>query len=183
MTEKKEKKIDRRTLYTRMVIKDALLSLLAEKEYADVTIADLCREAEINRGTFYLHYDHLREVIDELFDDALQNMNGVLVQIGCAPEEKKCGVPLCRFLRENKKYRPLFFSDSLHDHVIERIAASGWDSFSAMKCRKGSSEKLFFSSKTYPSASLSQAAVSAVTSPGVSVQSLRMFSRSIANPS
>ena len=101
MTEKKEKKIDRRTLYTRMVIKDALLSLLAEKEYADVTIADLCREAEINRGTFYLHYDNLREVMDELFDDALQNMNGVLVQIGCAPEEKKCGVPLCRFLREN----------------------------------------------------------------------------------
>ena len=131
MTEKKKKKTDRRTLYTRMVIKDALLHLLAEKEYADVTIADLCREAEINRGTFYLHYDNLREVMDELFDDALQNMNGVLVQIGCAPEEKKCGVPLCRFLRENKKYRPLFFSDSLHDHVIERIAASGWDSFSA----------------------------------------------------
>lgn len=58
-------------------------------------------------------------------------MSGVLTQIGCAPEEEKCGVPLCRFLRENKKYQPLFFSDSLHSHVIERIAASGWDSFAA----------------------------------------------------
>ena len=39
MAEKKTRKTDRRTLYTRMVIKDALLSLLADKEYADVTIA------------------------------------------------------------------------------------------------------------------------------------------------
>ena len=45
MDEKKPRKTDRRTLYTRMVIKEALLSLLAEKEYADITIADLCREA------------------------------------------------------------------------------------------------------------------------------------------
>jgi AcrR family transcriptional regulator len=112
-----------------MVIKDALLRLLTDKEYADVTIADLCREAEINRGTFYLHYSNLREVLEELLDDALQNMNGVLVQIGCAPAEKSSGVPLCRFLRENKKYQPLFFSDSLHSHVIERIAADGWQSF------------------------------------------------------
>ena len=41
MDEKKPRKTDRRTLYTRMVIKEALLSLLAEKEYADITIADL----------------------------------------------------------------------------------------------------------------------------------------------
>ena len=36
MTEKKKKKTDRRTLYTRMVIKDALPSLPAEKVYADI---------------------------------------------------------------------------------------------------------------------------------------------------
>ncbi len=127
---KKTRKTDRRTLYTRMVIKDALLSLLSEKEYADITIADLCREAEISRGTFYLHYDNLSNVMDALFDDALGSVSSVLVQVGCeAAEEKKCAYPLCRFLRENKKYRPLFFSDSLHSHAIERIAASSWENF------------------------------------------------------
>lgn len=127
---KKSQKEDRRTRYTRMVIKDALLELLAEKEYADITVADLCRAAEINRGTFYLHYDNLREVMDVLLDEALGNMRNVLIQIGSAPEEKKCGVPLCRFLRENKKYQSLFFSDSLHSYVIERMVDFGWDSFS-----------------------------------------------------
>ena len=67
MNQRKDRKPDRRTRYTRMAIKDALLSILAEKEYADITVADLCRTAEINRGTFYLHYDHIRQVLDELF--------------------------------------------------------------------------------------------------------------------
>ncbi len=132
MEEKKVRKTDRRTLYTRMVIKEALLNLLAEKEYADITIADLCREAEINRGTFYLHYSNLREVLEELFDDALGKMNHVLVQVGCAPaSEQKNRLPLCRFLRENKQYQPLFFSDSLHSYVIERLCHSCWADFVA----------------------------------------------------
>ena len=130
MDEKKPRKTDRRTLYTRMVIKEALLSLLVEKDYTDITIADLCREAEINRGTFYLHYSNLREVLEELFDDALGRMNHVLVQVGCAPaDEQNSRVPLCRFLRENKQYQPLFFSDSLRSVVIERLQHSCWEDF------------------------------------------------------
>ncbi len=144
MEEKKPRKTDRRTLYTRMVIKEALLSLLAEKEYADITIADLCREAEINRGTFYLHYDNLAQVMDELFDDALGNMNNVLVQIGCAPNgEQKRGYPLCRFLRENEKYQPLFFSDSLRSHAIERLAVACWEEFyGRLGAQSGLSEEI-----------------------------------------
>ncbi len=132
MENNKTRKTDRRTLYTRMVIKDALLSLLSAKEYADITIADLCREAEINRGTFYLHYDNLSQVMDELFADALGNTHSMLFQIGCeTAAEEKCAYPLCRFLRENQKYQPLFFSDSLHGQVIEKIAEANRDTFIA----------------------------------------------------
>ena len=51
MEEKNLRKTDRRTMYTRMVIKDALLELLRETDFAEITVAGLCREAEINRGT------------------------------------------------------------------------------------------------------------------------------------
>ena len=71
MKEQKIRKTDRRTLYTRQAIQDALLELLTEKEYADITVADLCRAAELNRGTFYLHYGNIAQVLDELLEDAL----------------------------------------------------------------------------------------------------------------
>jgi len=130
MGEKKPRKTDRRTLYTRRAVREALLSLLAGKEYADITIAGLCREAEINRGTFYLHYGNLREVLEELYDDVLGRMNHVLVQVGCAPAEGSGGgTPLCRFLRENVRYQPLFFSESLRGHGIGRLADFCWEDF------------------------------------------------------
>ena len=124
------KKTDRRSLYSQAVIKNALLKLLGEKDHRDITVSDLCRAAEINRGTFYLHYGNIGQVLDALFDDALGSLHGVLEQVGIpAAGEDKCAYPLCHFLRENKKYRALFFSDSLHSQVIRRLTQAGEDGF------------------------------------------------------
>ena len=130
MQGQKQRKTDRRTLYTRMVIQDALLELLAEKDYADITVADLCRAAEINRGTFYLHYKNITQVLDAVYVEAMEHTHSVLLQVGCATAAgEKSAYPLCRFLRQNKKYQPLFFSDSLHGYVVDRMAETYRSSF------------------------------------------------------
>lgn len=125
----KDRKTDRRSVYTRNVIKDSLLELLPSKDIADITISELCRVAELSRGTFYLHYNNTSEVLDELFNDALASASNMLVQIGCEASSGNRRYPLCRFIRDNSKYQALFFSDSLHSQVIERIAAFSMDSF------------------------------------------------------
>ena len=38
---------------------DALLSLLEKKTFEYITIKDICEEANVNRSTFYLHYDNI----------------------------------------------------------------------------------------------------------------------------
>lgn len=125
-----EKKTDRRTLYTRMVVKDALLELLKEKEFSTITVTDICRVAEINRGTLYLHYKNVSEILDELFEDAMGNVNGVYAQL--AQEEVQgcsCGYPLCMFLRKSAKYQPLFFSNELRAKAIERMVKCNEEDF------------------------------------------------------
>lgn len=130
MEVKKQRKTDRRTVYTRTVIKDALLSLLSVKDYMEITVTDICREAEISRGTFYLHYDNIAQVIDAIFDDAFASTVSVLEQVGIESEEdKKCAYPLCTFLRENKKYQALFLSDSLFSQVAERVTKNCIDNY------------------------------------------------------
>ena len=69
---KKTRKTDRRTIYTKNVIKDALLKLMEKKQFDQITVAALCRQAEITRATFYIHYDNLTVVLNELLEDALQ---------------------------------------------------------------------------------------------------------------
>ena len=68
----KERKEDRRSKYTRMIIKDTFLELLKEKSYDKINVSQICKNAEITRTTFYLHYSNLDEVFFETLDEALE---------------------------------------------------------------------------------------------------------------
>ncbi len=58
----KKRKTDRRTLYTRQVIMDAYIQLLKEKPTEKIRVAGICKIAEINRSTFYLHFSNILDV-------------------------------------------------------------------------------------------------------------------------
>ena len=66
------RKTDRRTIMTKGMIKDALLELLQNTPYEKITVTALCKQSEITRATFYLHYNNIDNVLDELLDDALR---------------------------------------------------------------------------------------------------------------
>ena len=113
---------DRRAAYTRSVIKEALLALKKSMPFDEITVSALCREAGIHRGTFYLHYRNTMEVLDEVLDDALDNVRDLPSHLSGGSDGCRCGYPLCRFLRESEKYRPVLMDDALAGHVIDRIA-------------------------------------------------------------
>ena len=48
--------MDKRIEYTKKTLKDTFLSLLAEKDIINITVSEICKEAGINRGTFYRYY-------------------------------------------------------------------------------------------------------------------------------
>lgn len=72
MTEKNDRRIRR----TQNAIKKGLLSLLKTKPINQITVKELCELIDINRGTFYLHYTdvyNLLEVLEqELFHELEQ---------------------------------------------------------------------------------------------------------------
>jgi AcrR family transcriptional regulator len=74
-----EKRKDRRINRTRRMLKDALLSLILDKGYDTVTIADITQRADLGRTTFYLHYkdkeDLLLESIETIADELLSQVN------------------------------------------------------------------------------------------------------------
>jgi len=60
------KKTDRRTLYTQSVIKDAFIKLLQRKHIGKITVTEICKLAEINRATFYIHYHDPYDLMEKL---------------------------------------------------------------------------------------------------------------------
>ena len=80
----KTKVIDRRTRYTQQTIKDSFLSLLKEKPFSKITVTEVCRMSEINRGTFYLHYYDIDDVLDSLLEDVITDTASVLDHVLCS---------------------------------------------------------------------------------------------------
>lgn len=62
-------KKDLRVIKTKKNLQTALLTLLKEKPLEKVSIAELCREANVNRGTFYLHFQDVPELFEMYFEE------------------------------------------------------------------------------------------------------------------
>lgn len=69
------KKEDRRIKKSRKHIKNAFLDLIQEKSLGEISIYEIAEKADINRGTFYLHYqdkyDLFETYVDELLDELI----------------------------------------------------------------------------------------------------------------
>lgn len=59
-------KMDHRVRVTHTLLKDALYKLVQTKSVQEITIKDLCFEANINRTTFYTHFQSVQNLIEKL---------------------------------------------------------------------------------------------------------------------
>ena len=78
--------MDRRTRKTVSSLKLALTSLLKEKEIEKISIIELTSLANINRKTFYLHYDSVDEVFEDIKNTLVNNIKNRLVTSKFAKE-------------------------------------------------------------------------------------------------
>lgn len=57
--------IDRRVRKTRRQLRECLIHLLKEKKVQDITVRELTDMADLNRGTFYLHYKDVFDLLEK----------------------------------------------------------------------------------------------------------------------
>ena len=121
MRNQEAKKNDRRTQYTRKAIKEAFLDELSKKKFGKISVTAICQICEINRGTFYLHYYDLDDVLDDVLNDALADTSDVLDQVLC-PDKMNCTYPFCEKMQSNQKFRPLFFDEIAASRLIGKMS-------------------------------------------------------------
>ena len=111
-----EKSQDRRTRYTLMVIREAFFKLLREKGFEKITVTDVCREANINRGTFYLHYVDKYDLLNAMIDEALD---------ASPPLEEPTLATMCQRPPANDDYQLLYSNNEIFSRVAERVIERG----------------------------------------------------------
>ena len=120
---------------SRRLIRDAYVNLMQEKPIDKISISDIVREADLNRGTFYAHYsnpmDVLMEIANEIlgdvegffadfnFTDFLQNPTPLLLRV-----EKLLADNLDFYRRINLNTASIGFTDRIKKILIEYISSN-----------------------------------------------------------
>lgn len=113
------KKEDRRVRYTKQAIRDGFLRLLAEKPIEKISVTEICREADINRGTFYAHYSDPYELKQSLEEQLSEAMERRMREIGV---NRLNSLQTLRLLKENEELCRVFagpYGD--HDAMLKVI--------------------------------------------------------------
>ena len=104
----------------------ALISILDEKDFLDITVKEICQKAAVNRSTFYLHYENvydlLKETLDNLYKDFFSRYDETIKMDRLSNKTNdelylitpKYLEPYLSFVNENKKiFKLLYFKNEV----------------------------------------------------------------------
>jgi AcrR family transcriptional regulator len=112
---------NQRVVITRRMLKESMLKILKEKDLDSISVAELCREAGINRATFYRHYEIPRDVLTEIQRDFYKEMKQQ-TNMPKSPEDIRTAVEkLCVFLNDHQDLIRIFIRNNSDKDFINFV--------------------------------------------------------------
>ena len=104
-------KTDRRVRKTRKLLIEGLTQLLKEKSINEISVRELSDLVDINRGTFYLHYKDIFDMLTQIENDLFKELD-TLFSSHSVKELKSSPLPICkdifRFAQTNSELFQIF---------------------------------------------------------------------------
>ena len=75
-----DKNQDLRILKTKFAIIEAFGKLIFSKSFKDITIKEICENANVNRSTFYLHFEDKEQLLMQSIYDVMYRINTISVE-------------------------------------------------------------------------------------------------------
>lgn len=99
------KKTDRRVRYTKMVLKESLLELMQQKPISKISTTELCRLADINRNTFYAHYDSPEDLLNSIESELYEKWKTHSKELNGTNNLSSILAESCQNIRNSKELR------------------------------------------------------------------------------
>lgn len=109
-------KNNQRTRLSKLLFKSAVMDLLKEKGSVDkISVRELCERAELNRSTFYAHYNEPKDLLEELENELLQSTENHLKMIRAENDlgAHKYILSFLKYIKDNdKQFRTLLIDSA-----------------------------------------------------------------------
>ncbi len=118
----------RNSLRSKELIKNAMIDLLNRKPFSDITVTDIVTTANINRGTFYNHYNNPIDVVEEFKRGLLEKFALEIKKTSNKKDVNSLIDLIVQHLKENEKdYKkiinsiPISIIDDMKKELIIRV--------------------------------------------------------------
>lgn len=108
-----------RSKITKRLIQESLTGLLKRKKLTNITIKELCQEAEINRSTFYSYYKCIDDVLDEMEETFLSEVRKIYSSIDFSIDMNSFYSYLSYVRKNSDHYLTLVDNGRLFEPVVE----------------------------------------------------------------
>ena len=106
---------------TKLLFRTALIELMQEKPFHKITIKEICDKADLNRTTFYLHYEDQSQLLDDIVlrleEDTAEHFSNVT---GKGDDIELLANHL-EYVKENALTYRTLMSNNLNDGIREKI--------------------------------------------------------------
>ena len=118
------KKEDRRVRRTKKLLTQALTELLQKKQVNEITVKELTDLADMNRGTFYMYYRDIFDMLEKIEDELFQKLD-VIAQThehgDPTQQVKPILLDLFRFIGENQEMCRVLLSPNGDMNFLHRL--------------------------------------------------------------
>ena len=128
--------MDLRIKKTKRAIRSAFYELIKEKPLEKITVREIAERAEINKTTFYAHYETVYDLVDQLEQEAVAEVISQLnTAQGLLSSPRAFVKEIYTLLSKNQLCSELFsapamaqFTAHLHNAILEKVKQDGIDS-------------------------------------------------------
>ena len=118
------KREDRRVRRTKKLLTQALTELLQKKQVNEITVKELTDLADMNRGTFYMYYRDIFDMLEKIEDELFQKLD-VIAQShehgDPTQQVKPILLDLFRFIEENQEMCRVLLSPNGDMNFLHRL--------------------------------------------------------------
>lgn len=115
---------------TQEKIKAILLARMASQPFHQITVQEICREARINRTTFYTHFDNLSDLMQTIELEMQQGVSRLFLDEASGaykPLTETSLEKLIGYIYKNAAFYRILLNDFNSLELLDRDLAAAWE--------------------------------------------------------
>lgn len=118
------RKEDRRVKRTKKLLTQALTKLMTQKQLKEITVKELAELADMNRGTFYLYYRDIYDMLEKTESSLFNSLDAILTEHSSSnayTDIKQVLEDVFEFISENREMCQVLLSENGDISFLHRL--------------------------------------------------------------